>query len=282
MIKTQTSKLISFLEVLPLFFLFLTPLTFSACASHDTPAPHQSASDEDKKKEVSDNSVSDSPAETSSGRLEQGAENESSSSQSHNSDAFSVSRFEKYKQYGYCSVFDGVNLSANEVTHCLVCMDSTVLGREKTRLSFHFKRNAEILSFYRGQPYSSPPIYTDRILRRQKIDVTELLWPVFADIEAAPSHLDTSLGPESWGRNVTIQVDQGDVRAGTWAKSLTNVVFTPEKAIVRELKDEMAKGKHVVIKVGKDSEGTLPLDGFADAVADYKIRVTQSKELWKE
>ena len=275
----QDSKL-SLLDssLLPLFFLFLTPLTFSACASHDPPEPPQVLNEETKEtEEVGDDSARD--AETSSdSRLDRQTQAEPTIPQNN---AFSVLKFENLKKYNYCSVFDGVNLFTDEVTHCLVCMESTIFNHEKTRVVFHFKRNGEILSFYKGQP-PPPSIYMDPIIRIQKIDVAEMLWSVFADIEAAPSYLDTSLGPGSWGRSVTIRVDQGEAREGTWAKSVNDVIFTPAKALVRNLQDEMAIGKQVMIKVGKDRGNTLPLNGFADAVADYKIRVTQSKELWTQ
>ena len=305
MIKTQNPKPASFLKILA-FFLFITPLTFSACASQNEAVPDpsspESTSDEAETEEsseesfsitsdtstekngqekVSAGSISEAPAspEASTGRpQEQSTETESSRSQSEVFDAFSTSKFENIKRYGNCSVFDGVDLVTDEVTHCLICMDPTGYSDEKNRWSFHFNRYEEILSFIKGRRYSSRSVYTGAAYA-DKTDVTELLWPVFAKIKNASSNLP--IGILSPNRRVAIRVDQGKVRVETWKTSVDNVYFTSEKILVRELLDDMAKGKHVVIKVYKDSGGTLPLDNFADAAADYKDRVAQSKELWQ-
>lgn len=319
MIKTQDSKPAS---VLLTFFLFLTPLTFSACASQDetTPesAPDESeaeknsteASDaqggrleggsysqtpeesssstsderndadkEDAKEGKPTDSVSEASAspEPSSGRPKRPKKENSPRSPSEVFDAFSTSKFENIEHYGHCSVFDGVDLFTDEVTHCLICMHPKDYSNEKTRVSrvsFHFNRNEEIVSFYEGKRYSSGSLNTEA----DQTDVTELLWSVFADLEAAPSHLEFL----NSNRIVTIRVDQGQIREATWKKSTYGLVFTAEKVQILELLDQMAKGKRIVIKVGKHGGSTLPLDGFAAAAADYKARVAQSMKAWAE
>lgn len=80
--------------------------------------------------------------------------------------------------------------------------------------------------------------------------------------------------------NVTIQVDQGELRKGTWSHS-RGTAGSADQAFIHNLLDEIAQGKRVTIKVGQ-KKSSVALDGSEAAVADYKARVAQTKELWAE
>lgn len=98
----------------------------------------------------------------------------------------------------------------------------------------------------------------------------------------AGEYLGLSMGAQPALENkmvdVAIQVDQGKLRTMTLSYS-NECVYCINKNLIRELKNEMATAKQVMIKVG-EKDGILPLDDFADAMADYKARVAKTRRSW--
>lgn len=135
------------------------------------------------------------------------------------------------KIHGECLVFDGIDLSTNEMTHYLSCGD---LNLPTTQVLFIFNDYGERIILDKGEQ----SIFDDQM-------------------------------------DVTIQVDQGKIRKRTWIHS-NGLPYSYDKALIRVLLNEMAKGKHMMITVGQ-KKGSLSLDGSAAAVADYKARIALRK-----
>ena len=136
------------------------------------------------------------------------------------------------KDYEECLVFDGIDLSTDELTHYLSCGGLNI--NDTTQVLFIFNDYGERMVLDKGEQFISG------------------------------NQMD-----------VTIQVDQGKVRKRTWIH-YNGLPYSYDKTLISTLLNEIAKGKHMMIKVGKKT-GNIPLDGSADAVDDYKARVALRK-----
>lgn len=176
----------------------------------------------------------------------------------------STSTTKNVKTYGKCYVFDSVDMFTDEVSHALICMDSNIT--DETQVSFHFNRNAEMLSLSKGVQF----ILEDKVDIAIRVDQGKLRKGTW---QYSSNGLAMIMVPSP--SNETVKLIK---RAGK-SSDLENIGFTLDQTLIPALLDEIAKGNRVAIKVGKEG-GNISLKGSAAAVADYKARVALRKKVW--
>ena len=154
------------------------------------------------------------------------------------------------KSYRDCHVFDSVDLLTDEVDHWLFCKQRSIFSTP------HSTPHLILLSFQTD----------DLTHQRREIIVFEI-----ADQYSLRDWMD-----------VSIRVDNGEVKKERWlgSHSAGVVNFGPG---INSLLVEMVAGNHVAFQIRDKSgninlEGTVSLNGFANAFTDYERRMAQYKK----
>lgn len=149
---------------------------------------------------------------------------------------------ENGREYGNCTVLDQVDMFTDEVTHMLVCLESTLT--DKTEIAF------------------------------AALPLSGSYWPAVLVSKGVQFHFEDSI-------EIAIRVDRGELFTGEWThadggSAVCHATLAPGPHCNLELFHrfliDVANGERIAIRVGGES-GNVRLEGSYEAVADFLERV---------